>query len=116
MPTTDSRVAADTPLIRQILTRHGRFPGSIEQIPDDGDLYSAGLTSLGTVGVMLAIEEAFEIEFPESKLQRSTFRSIETIAGMARENNEVVEQTAAAAQRLEHLAANLQETVSRFKT
>ena len=42
--------------------------------------------------------------------------NIESIAGMARENNAVVEQTAAAAQRLEQLAANLQETVSRFRT
>jgi methyl-accepting chemotaxis protein len=42
--------------------------------------------------------------------------SIDSIASVARENNTVVEQTTAAAQALEHLAANLQATVGRFKT
>ncbi len=41
--------------------------------------------------------------------------SIEAIAAMARENNESVEQTAAAAQSLEALADSLQNTVGRFK-
>jgi methyl-accepting chemotaxis protein len=42
--------------------------------------------------------------------------SIESIAGMARENTTAVEQTTAAAQELERLAANLQDLVGRFKT
>lgn len=41
--------------------------------------------------------------------------NIESIATMARENNDAVEQTASAAQRLEQLAAALQETVGRFR-
>ncbi len=42
--------------------------------------------------------------------------NIESIASMARENNDAVEQTASAAQGLERLAVNLQDTVGRFKT
>ncbi len=42
--------------------------------------------------------------------------NIESIAGMARENTSAVEQTTAAAQELERLAANLQDLVGRFKT
>jgi methyl-accepting chemotaxis protein len=42
--------------------------------------------------------------------------NIESIAGMARENNDAIEQTASAAQKLEQLAVNLQDTVGRFKT
>ena len=42
--------------------------------------------------------------------------SIESIAGMARDNTAAIEQTTAAAQELERLAANLQDLVGRFKT
>jgi len=41
--------------------------------------------------------------------------NIESIASMARENNGAIEQTATAAQRLERLAAALQDTVGRFR-
>jgi methyl-accepting chemotaxis protein len=42
--------------------------------------------------------------------------NIEAIAAMAQQNEASIDQTAAAAQHLEHLAAQLQDTVSRFKT
>jgi len=51
----------------------------MEQISNDGDLYKAGLTSLATVGLMLALEDHFNIEFPDSLLSRKTFSSIEEI-------------------------------------
>jgi methyl-accepting chemotaxis protein len=35
---------------------------------------------------------------------------------MAKENNKAVEQTAAAAKKLEHLASDLQDIVGRFRT
>ena len=66
--------------IREILAQHGRLPVDVKSLDADGDLYSAGLTSLATVGVMLAIEDRFDIEFPEALLNRSTFRSIVTLA------------------------------------
>ena len=47
--------------IREILAKNGRLSTSVDQISDDGDLYNAGLTSLATVGVMLALEEDFNI-------------------------------------------------------
>lgn len=64
--------------IREIIARHGRLAAG--SFADSDDLYQVGLTSLATVGVMLALEEQFDIEFPESKLSRATFRSIEAIA------------------------------------
>jgi methyl-accepting chemotaxis protein len=42
--------------------------------------------------------------------------NIDAIAGMAKENNKAVEQTAAAANKLEHLASDLQDIVGRFRT
>lgn len=65
--------------IREILSQHGRLSISIDQIANDGDLYKAGLTSLATVGLMLALEDQFNVEFPDSLLSRKTFGSIESI-------------------------------------
>ncbi len=42
----------------------------------DDDLPGAGLTSLKTVDLMLAIEDRFGIEFPEKLLNRRTFATI----------------------------------------
>jgi acyl carrier protein len=68
---------ADT--IRDILTQHARLPQDVSTLALTDDLYESGLTSLSTVNIMLAIEDAFDIEFPDSKLNRKTFSSIEAL-------------------------------------
>ena len=65
--------------VRDILTQHGRLADSGDGLQDNSDLYGAGLTSRATVGLMLALEEEFDIEFPDSMLGRKTFGSIESI-------------------------------------
>jgi acyl carrier protein len=65
--------------IRKILDQHGRLSTDASELAIDSDLYNAGLTSLATVGLMLALEDEFDIEFPDSMLGRKTFSSIETI-------------------------------------
>ncbi len=77
---TQEVLAEEIETIREILVQHGRLPGDVQNLPADGDLYAAGLTSLATVGVMLAIEDKYDVEFPESLLNRGTFRSILSIA------------------------------------
>lgn len=66
--------------VREIVAQHGRLGVPVSELADDGDLYSAGLTSLATVGLMLALEDAFDIEFPDSMLSRKTFASIASLA------------------------------------
>jgi acyl carrier protein len=66
--------------VREIVAQHGRLGVPISELQDDSDLHSAGLTSLATVGLMLALEEAFDIEFPDSMLSRKTFASIASLA------------------------------------
>jgi len=66
--------------VREIVAQHGRLAASVDALADDSDLYGAGLTSLATVGLMLALEDAFEIEFPDSMLSRKTFGSIASLA------------------------------------
>ena len=52
---------------------------SLAGLSDEDDLYAAGLTSHGSVNLMLALEERFDIEFPEHLLRRRTFESIAAI-------------------------------------
>jgi acyl carrier protein len=65
--------------IRNILAGYGRFPGEVATIDDQDDLFELGMTSHASVNVMLALEEEFDIEFPESMLRKSTFESVEAI-------------------------------------
>ena len=76
----DTQSTVDTEAIRAVVAQHGRLTVNVSELDVDCDLYSTGLTSLATVGVMLALEDRFEIEFPETMLSRSTFRSISSIA------------------------------------
>jgi acyl carrier protein len=68
-----------TTKIRQILTEHGRLARDIAAMPDDSDLYQAGMTSHASVNVMLALEGAFDVEFPDAMLRRSVFESVAAI-------------------------------------
>ncbi|MDE1160300.1 MAG: acyl carrier protein [Neorhizobium sp.] len=65
--------------IREILGKVGGLPVAVSELSDDADLYAAGLSSFASVQVMLALEEAFDIEFPDSLLNRKSFASIEAI-------------------------------------
>jgi acyl carrier protein len=66
--------------IRQAIKDHGRMPADIDTLADDADLYQAGMTSHASVNVMLALEDAFDVEFPDRMLQRSVFESVASIA------------------------------------
>ncbi len=65
--------------IRTILGKVGGLGAASTDIAADADLYSLGLTSFASVQLMLAIEEAFDIEFPDHLLNRKSFASIEAI-------------------------------------
>ena len=63
----------------EVLTEHGRLAGAGRSLADDTDLFAAGMTSHASVNVMLALEDAFDIEFSERMLRKSTFESIAAI-------------------------------------
>ncbi len=67
--------------IRSLIADHGRLPVGVETLSNDQDLYSAGLTSFAAVQLMLALEDRFDVEFPEQMLNRRSFASIDAIAG-----------------------------------
>jgi len=65
--------------IREILKEHGRLSQEASGLQDTADLYQAGMTSHASVNVMLALEGAFEVEFPDHMLTRNVFNSIASI-------------------------------------
>lgn len=64
-----------------MLSEHARLPVDAGTLADEADLYQAGMTSHASVNVMLALEDAFDIEFPDDMLKRSVFESIAAIEG-----------------------------------
>jgi acyl carrier protein len=66
--------------IRHVLAEHGRLAANLSTITDDDDLFNAGMTSHASVSVMLALEDCFDLEFPDEMLTRSVFSSVSSIA------------------------------------
>jgi acyl carrier protein len=65
--------------ICQIVEEHGRLPVDPASLPPEADLYQAGMSSHASVNVMLALEDAFDVEFPDGMLKRSVFESVASI-------------------------------------
>lgn len=68
--------------IREILDGLGCLSKSAATFSLDQDLYALGLSSLATVNLMLALENNFDVEFPDSALSRKTFGSIGALKDM----------------------------------
>ena len=71
--------------LRDILRDVAGLDKPVETLRDEDDLFTAGLSSFATVNVMLAVEERFDLEFPDRLLSRASFRSIAALAGVVRE-------------------------------
>lgn len=65
--------------IRDTLRQYARLNRDVSAISEDADLYACGLTSHATVNLMLGLEDAFQLEFPERMLRRRTFETIANI-------------------------------------
>ena len=65
--------------VREILAEYSKLAVDVSTLTNDSDLYDAGLTSLTTVSVMLALEDAFDVEFEDHMLNRATFHSVNTL-------------------------------------
>ena len=65
--------------IREVLARHARLPVDVGGLQPDDDLYHAGMTSHAAVNVMIALEDAFDLEFPQEVLRKDTFATMSAI-------------------------------------
>lgn len=70
---------AMTQRIKQVLGEHGRLSVDAGSLDDHADLYQAGMTSHASVNVMLALEDAFDVEFEDAMLKRSVFQTVAAI-------------------------------------
>jgi phosphopantetheine--protein transferase-like protein len=66
--------------IRRVLADHARLAVDPASLTATADLYEAGMTSHASVNVMLALEDAFDLEFPDRMLKRDVFESVDRIA------------------------------------
>ena len=71
--------------IRAILAAHARIPVDDKTLDDHADLFRAGMSSHASVSVMLGLESAFGVEFPDLMLKRSVFQSIASITAALQE-------------------------------
>lgn len=81
--------------IRRLLQENGRLHTPIETLSDSADLYEAGLTPFAAIRTMLAIEEAFDVEFPVAMLRRQSFVSVNAIASCLSELHLAADRKAA---------------------
>jgi acyl carrier protein len=65
-------------LVRQILAKRGLD----RALDHDADLSAAGLSSLDTVNLMLAVEAEFAVKIPDRDMTPANFRSIARIDGL----------------------------------
>ncbi len=61
--------------IREIIVDHAGIELNNVKLEEDTDLYKIGMKSFASVQLMLALEDVFDVEFPDGMLKRTTFRS-----------------------------------------
>ncbi len=68
--------------IRTVLAQVGKMTGDLGSLDRTDDLYQRGLTSAATVNVMLALEDAFDVEFPDEVMKKTTFATIANLGAV----------------------------------
>lgn len=66
--------------IRDVVAQQAHLSSDAASLSASESLYTAGMTSHASVNVMLGVEDAFDIEFPEEMLTKETFESLDSIA------------------------------------
>jgi acyl carrier protein len=66
--------------LRRVLSETACLDVPVETLSDTDDLYAAGLSSLGTVRLMLAVEDALGIDVPGELITFELFQCIDSLA------------------------------------
>ncbi|MBE7203692.1 MAG: acyl carrier protein [Parafilimonas terrae] len=66
-------------VVRDILRQNEALSGIVDTLGENDDLFEKGLDSFGSVQLMLALEEHFNVEFPDTLLNRRSFSTIRVI-------------------------------------
>ncbi|MFD7785587.1 acyl carrier protein [Streptomyces nojiriensis] len=87
----DTAVTTSGPAERVRKVLFSVLGGSVDAslVGPDTDLWEAGLDSLLSVSLMVALEDEFDVEFPDELLTRETFSSVrritDAVAGLVAE-------------------------------
>lgn len=66
--------------IRDILSTNATIVADENALGVEDDLFDRGLTSFQSVQVMMAIEQRFDVEFPDALIRKETFQTVGRIA------------------------------------
>ncbi len=69
-------------IVREIVGTRGDLAVPVSRLATTANLFDAGLSSFGTVEVMLALEERFAVSFPDDLLTRANFASIAALCAV----------------------------------
>nr|WP_062341154.1 phosphopantetheine-binding protein [Herbidospora sakaeratensis] len=78
-----------TEAVRALVDKHLNLTAHGFEFGVDDDLWNLGMTSLSCMGLMLTIEDTFQVELPEEALKEDTFRSVGSITAAVRSASEV---------------------------
>jgi acyl carrier protein len=70
-----------TATLLSVLQKHLKFANPAENFPMDAELESLGLDSMSAIDLLLALEESFEIVFPDAMLTPEVFRTARSLEG-----------------------------------
>lgn len=80
--------------VRGILKIASGLGDTVQELATHDNLWHAGMNSLASVRVLVALEETFAVEFPDGKLTMEVFASIDsltrTVLDLQRESGEVL--------------------------
>ncbi len=79
LPTREHSSQSMTDRIHSVIDENARLELASVALSDATSLYHAGMTSLASVSLMLALEEEFGIGFPDHMIRREVFETISSI-------------------------------------
>ena len=69
-------------VVRSLVCETLELPDADAVFGDEDSLVSAGLSSMGLVALILALESRFDVEVPRREMEAEHFRSVASIAGL----------------------------------
>lgn len=66
--------------IREVLVRNGNPSVDPFGIEIDDNLFDLGMSSFQSVQLMMALEDCFDLQFPDDLIRKETFSSIRSMA------------------------------------
>ncbi|MBJ7354133.1 MAG: hypothetical protein JHC98_04850 [Thermoleophilaceae bacterium] len=73
-----------TSSIRELIAENSELELT-DAISNDDDLFAAGMQSLDCVRILVAVEDEFEIELPNEKIDRSIFATVTNLTTVVAE-------------------------------